>query len=135
MELAPVAKPDAAEAPGAPAASAEASGGGSGAGDTLVIHPYLWPALPLKAPALGKLKKLSQLLNKGDKEGAAFLQALESARSQLGAGESRRRRRLGREGSPSPAHLNMPLHASSFQACTLPMSPQHWSRPWSVTRL
>lgn len=96
MELAPVAKPDAAEAPGAPAASAEASGGGSGAGDTLVIHPYLWPALPLKAPVLGKLKKLSQLLNKGDKEGAVFLQALESARSQLGAGEGRRRHRRDR---------------------------------------
>jgi hypothetical protein len=79
MELA---RPNAAETPGA----AEASGGGSAAGsDSLLIHPYLWPAIPLKAPVLGKLKKLSQLLNKGDREGAAYLQALESARSQLGA--------------------------------------------------
>lgn len=88
MELAKPNASEAAQPPGAPADAAEATGGGSSGSDSLLIHPYLFPA-PLKAPVLGKLKKLSQHLNK-DKDGAAYLQALESARSQLGAGERRR---------------------------------------------
>lgn len=89
MELAKPNASEAAQPPGAPTGAAEATGGGSSGSDSLVIHPYVFPA-PLKAPLLGKLKKLSQHLN-GGKEGAAYLQALESARSQLGAGERRRR--------------------------------------------
>jgi len=125
-----IAKPNAAEAPVAPGV-AEATGGSGSAGDSLLIHPYLWPALPLKAPALAKQKKLSQLLNKGDKEGAAFLQSLEAAAQRLGAGEPAAPAAARRPDTvPSPA---------CFRTCLQSNPPtvllQRWSRPPLATRL
>lgn len=74
---------------------AESTGGGSSGDASVLLHPYLWPALPLKTPTGSRAKPLAkqlnaQLVKNAAKEGEAFLRELDAARSALTTGGAAR---------------------------------------------